>query len=90
MSAAWETHPDAQEENNPGILLRLSGMAEVPGDVSLASLRKACKANAENGNDPFACGTVEVGLFLGLTEYESLREYAKGLNIVYPKNRRRS
>lgn len=90
MPAAWESHPDAQEENNPGVLIRLSGMAEMPGEVSLATLKQACKSNAENGVDPFAAGTVEAGLFLELDAYETLVEYAKSLSIVHPSRRRRS
>lgn len=71
-------------------MLRLSGMAECPGEVTLTALKKACKANAENGNDPFAMGTVEAGLFLDLDQYERLREYAKALTIVHGKRRRSS
>lgn len=91
MTAAYETHPDAQEENNPGILSRLSGMAELGGKpVTLKQLKAACKADAENGRDPFAQGTVEAGLFLELDQYEALIEYAKGLTIVYATRRRKA
>ena len=88
MGAAWETHADAQEENNPGIRSRLAGMAELGGDVTLKQLKDACKNDAENGRDPFAMGTVEAGLFMELDKYEALVEYAKGLSVQYPKRRR--
>lgn len=87
---AWKTHPDAQEENNPGIDARLSGMAEIGGEVTLKQLKAACKADAENGRDPFAQGTVEVGLFLELDKYEALHDYAKSLTVEYAKRRRKS
>lgn len=89
MTAAYETHPDAQEENNPGITLRLHGMTEAGGSVTLKQLKAACKADAENGRDPFGSGTVEVGLFLELDAYETLKEYAKSLTIVHSMRRRR-
>lgn len=87
VSAAYEALADQLE---PDVRDRLAGLAEIPGKVTLASLKKACKSNAENGCDPFAMGTVEVGLFLSLDEYEQLVSYAKGLTIVYAKTRRRS
>ena len=91
MTAAYESHPDAQEENNPGIRSRLAGMAELGGSpITLKALKKACKADAENGRDPFAQGTVEAGLFLELDQYETLIEYAKSLTVVYASRRRRS
>jgi len=86
---AYKTHDDAKEENNPGVQSRLAGMAELGGKpATLKQLMAACKADAENGRDPFAQGTVEAGLFLELDKYERLREFAKSLQIVYSKRRR--
>lgn len=90
MTAAYETHDDAKEENNAGIESRLQGMAELGGKITLKQLKDACKADADNGRDPFAQGTVEVGLFLEEDKYEALKAYAKSLNITYAKRRRSS
>lgn len=87
MTAAYEA---LAEQLDADVRDRLAGLAEIPGKVTLASLKKACKSNADNGCDPFAMGTVEVGLFLPLDEYEALVNYAKGLTIVYGRTRRRS
>jgi hypothetical protein len=87
---AWESHPDAQEENNPGVQSRLAGMAEIGGTVTLKQMKAAVEADAANGRDPFAQGTVEAGLFLELDQYEQLREYAKSLTVEYAKRRRSS
>lgn len=86
---AWENHPDATDEVSPGVNLRLSGMAELGGDiVPLTRLKRICKMYADNGCDPIANGTVEVGLFLEIGQYEELKEYAKSLPIFHGKRRK--
>lgn len=88
MTAAYESHPFATEEVNPGVQDRLAGMAEIGGKVTLAQMMKACKSCADNGNDPFTNGTVEAGLFLSDEEFTKLWAYAKSLTITYPTRRK--
>lgn len=84
---AFETHPDGKE---PGVELRLSGIAHIGAPVTLRQLMVCCKNDAENGRDPFAMGTVEVGLLLEQDKYERLVSYAKSLKITHSKRRRHS
>lgn len=84
---AYETHEDGQDA---AVRNRLSGLAELgPGILSLDELKSSCKSQAEQGMDPIASGTVELGLFLSEDEYEQLKAYAKTLKVSYPKVRRR-
>lgn len=84
---AWKTHPDGKE---PGVDCTLSGLAELtdkhPG---LGELKETCKRQAEQGIDPFQSGTVQVGLFLPVDDYEALKEYAKTLTVKRSFVRRR-
>jgi hypothetical protein len=85
---AYKTHEDAQD---PAVQLRIHGLVTSGGkEVTLSQLMKACKSDAENGRDPFAQGTVEVGLLLEEDKYVRLKEYAKSLPVEYAKTRRRT
>lgn len=87
MTAAWETHPDAEQ---PGVKFRLSGLAELGGDTpGLGELKEMCKREADDGIDPSMGGTVEVGLLLPEDDYESLKAYAKTLPVQRKFMRRR-
>lgn len=83
---AYKTHDDAKE---PGVMNRLTGLAELPGILSLDELKAAAKQQADNGCDPVDAGTVELGLFLSEDEYEQLKAYARKLPINRPKIKRR-
>ena len=85
---AYKTHEDGQDT---AVQLRIHGLLTSGGkEVTLSALMKACKADAENGRDPFDMGTVEVGLLLEEDMYVRLKEYAKSLKIQYPRRRRRT
>lgn len=83
---AYETHEDAKD---PAVMCRLTGMAELgPGILSLSELKVSCKSQAEQGMDPVASGTVEVGLFLPTDDYEALKTYAASLSVNRPKRKK--
>jgi hypothetical protein len=83
---AWKTHDDATDE----VKFRLQGLVATCGEgiLSLAELKSTCKEQAENGMDPVASGTVELGLFLSEDDYEDLKSYARSLDVILPKVRR--
>lgn len=84
---AYKEHDDGKD---PAIMLRLQGCNEAdPRTYSLRELKAVAKKQAENGTDPFDVGTHELGLMLGLEEYEDLKSYCKSLTPSRPKVRRR-